>query len=488
MAVCKLERLNIVMAKQNKNCQVPTPAKYVEQMLNYVGYEQDLWGKKVLENSCGEGNILIEIVKRYVQDALRNGYTAENVVRGLERDIVAYEIDPIKIDICIGNLNILLTQYDLPKVHWNIKNKDFLKSKEENIDFIVGNPPYITYHDLQEEERDYLKKHFTVCKKGRIDYCYAFMEASCRSLARGGRMIYLIPFSIFRNKFADGLRAFLRDYVVKIFDYSNIDVFPGITCSTAMIVCENQNVPDQVEYKNVRSEITHRLERFHLDKDGKKWIFEKNEEGNRRFGDYYCIHNSIATLYNKAFLFSEDTEEDDYYIVSNQKIEKQITMPAVSTKSNRAMQKGKPEQRIIFPYKRINGKVAHYTEAEFKKQFPQAQKYLWQFKEGLSNRKADKKAKWFEYGRSQALSQNFSEKLILPMVLTSSTKTFIAGADTIPYAGYFITVNPDKKLPLSEAKKVLESKFFFRYVEEVGTPTTISSYRISVHDISEYRF
>ena len=198
------------MAKQNKNCQVPTPTQYVEQMLDYVGYEQNLWGRKVLENSCGEGNILIEIVKRYVKDALKNGYTAEDVSRGLERDIIAYEVDSTKIDICVGNLNAIIVQYGLPNVQWNIKNKDYLKSIEENADFVIGNPPYVTYHDLKEEERDYLKKHFAVCKKGRVDYCYAFVEASCRALTKKGKMIYLIPFSIFRNKFADELRALIH--------------------------------------------------------------------------------------------------------------------------------------------------------------------------------------------------------------------------------------------------------------------------------------
>ena len=30
------------MSKQDRNCQVSTPEKYMEQMLDYVGYKQDL--------------------------------------------------------------------------------------------------------------------------------------------------------------------------------------------------------------------------------------------------------------------------------------------------------------------------------------------------------------------------------------------------------------------------------------------------------------
>lgn len=43
-------------------------------------------------------------------------------------------------------------------------------------------------------------------------------------------------------------------------------------------------------------------------------------------------------------------------------------------------------------------------------------------------------------------------------------------------------------MTLQDAKKVLESAGFYQYVKEVGTPTITSSYRVSVHDISEYMF
>lgn len=55
-------------------CQIPTPISYVEQMLDRVGYRSDLFGKKVLENSFGEGNILCKIVDRYIQDGLKKNY------------------------------------------------------------------------------------------------------------------------------------------------------------------------------------------------------------------------------------------------------------------------------------------------------------------------------------------------------------------------------------------------------------------------------
>lgn len=49
------------------NCQIPTPQEYAIHMLDYIGYSKKLYGKRVLENSCGEGNILLEIVTRYIE-------------------------------------------------------------------------------------------------------------------------------------------------------------------------------------------------------------------------------------------------------------------------------------------------------------------------------------------------------------------------------------------------------------------------------------
>lgn len=476
------------MSKQDKNCQVPTPTEYVEQMFDYVGYKYNLWGHKVLENSCGEGNILIEIVKRYIVDAKRNQYTPEEIAKGLQNDIVAYEVDQEKIDICLTRLNDLISSENLPEIRWNIKNQDFLKSEEHNVEFIIGNPPYITYHDLTQEEREFLQKKFTVCQKGRFDYCYAFIEASVRALADNGKMIYLIPFSIFRNKFAAGLRGFLRNYITKIIDYRSINVFPGITCSTSLILCEKGSVSDKVEYEDVLTRNKMFVEHSELNEDGQKWIWHRTIGGNRRFGDFFSVHNSVATLCNKAFLFSTDEINEKYYIIDGMPIEKKVTLPAVSTKSRRALENGGGAVRIIFPYKLINGKIVHFAEEEFKNQYPCAWKYLNQFYSDLGKRKADEKAKWFEYGRSQALAEVFKRKLVLPMVITNSTQTYIAGKNVIPYAGYFITVNSDSNMTLQDAKEVLEGDQFYQYVKEVGTPTTISSYRVSVHDISEFMF
>ena len=475
------------MAKKNRNDQVSTPTAYVEEMLDRIGYRNHVVGETVLENSCGQGNILISIVNRYIADAKKQGLSKSDIVKGLEHDITAFEIDRNQMANCIRRLDEICDREGLCRPVWNIKNQDFLKYDVNGIQasYVIGNPPYITYHDIEEEERKFLKEHFTVCKKGRFDYCYAFIEASIKAMDAGGKMVYLIPFSIFRNRYAQDLRKFIRSGTTGILDFSGRNVFPGITCSAAFLLYEKEAGQKKVVYQNIEEKITRIFERNILASDGGKWVFSDTTEKTKRFGDYFCVHNSIATLLNEAFLISPKAEDEAAFLVGDGKVEREICLQAVSTRSAKKKEK---RQYIIFPYKRNRKGVSRYTENEFRELYPYAYQHIRQFEKKLSARKVDQHVKWFEYGRGQALDSVWKEKLILPMVITKQAKVYWADADTIPYAGYFVTLKESTGYTLKDAERILQSPVFYQYVKEVGTPTTETSYRISVNDIKDYRF
>ncbi|MGL5257630.1 MAG: Eco57I restriction-modification methylase domain-containing protein, partial [Proteocatella sp.] len=161
----------------NKKCQVFTPFEYVEKLLDYVGYKNELYNKKVAENSCGDGNVLVEIVKRYIMDCNKTGLTTQEIKLGLERDIYAAEIDQTHIDNCVGKLVAIASEYSITDVKWNIFNGDFLKlNLSDEFDYVIGNPPYITYKEISSENRIFLREAYETCYYGKFDYCYAFIE------------------------------------------------------------------------------------------------------------------------------------------------------------------------------------------------------------------------------------------------------------------------------------------------------------------------
>ena len=70
--------------------------------------------------------------------------------------------------------------------------------------------------------------------------------------------------------------------------------------------------------------------------------------------------------------------------------------------------------------------------------FPNAMKFLETHKEKLQKRDSDSNAKWFEYGRSQAL-QNINQKLLLiSSVISDCTEPYMLDINEVPYSGLYI--------------------------------------------------
>ena len=161
----------------NKKCQIFTPDGYVKKLLDCIQYCENIYDKNILENSCGDGNILAVIAERYIDDAKAHGLSNQQIKKGLSKHICGVEIDPEQYKKCLQKLNSLAKKRGINGVRWNIVNEDYLKWEcDRKFEFIVGNPPYITYQELDEENRDYVRKKFSTCEKGKFDYCYAFIE------------------------------------------------------------------------------------------------------------------------------------------------------------------------------------------------------------------------------------------------------------------------------------------------------------------------
>lgn len=464
------------------NCQIPTPSKYVKQLLDMAGYKEALYGKRILENSCGEGNILCGIVGRYLKDSFSRGYDLNKIKDGLQRDIVAYEVDAEKISDCKKRLNAISRRYGLINVNWSIKHMDYLMSSVEKFDFIVGNPPYITYHDMSVKQREYLRGNFESCKIGRFDYCYAFIEKSLESLSDNGVLTYLVPYGVLRNQFADNIRAQMLPMLTDIYDYGGISVFEDIMLSSAVIVCKNSVNVNNFSYCEMANNVKRLISKNSL---GNKWFFNTMIKKGERFGDFYDVMNSVATLYNKAFIIDKYTVDDKYVYFDGNKIEKGVVYRAVSAKKKRTL---KTEEAIIFPYEVDNNNILRFSsEKLFQEKYPFAYAYLKKFIKSLKNRKSSKNVKWFEYGRTQALKQIIGKKIVMSQVVTRKVNIYICDKMEVPYAGYFIKAK-DGNHTLEEAKKILESKDFFEYVRSHGTPTTSVSYRISVKEILDYMY
>lgn len=292
-------------------CQIFTPDQQVEKMLDLASYKKNLYGKKFLENSCGNGIILSHAILRYIKDCLKSGLTQNDIKKGLEADFTAFDVDIKRVEECKNRLDDVAAKYKITDVSWNIRCEDYLSAKNEmNYDFIVGNPPYIAYPDLPKEVQKELKKIFESCKKGKFDYSYAFIEKSYSELAERGSLVYIIPSNIFKNVFASKLRDIIKNDIFSIDDFPNEKIFENVLVSPAIIkIVKGCTVPKLIyRYLNSKKEIQKK-------ELGDKWIFNShNNIIGRRIGDYFKVSSSVATLLNEAFVLRSGTLKKDYYI------------------------------------------------------------------------------------------------------------------------------------------------------------------------------
>ena len=259
----------------DKRCQQFTASDIAEEMLDLLGYQEDLFGKKLLENSCGEGNILCLVVERYIKCSLEEGHTKESIVLGLESDIYGAEIVETTYFKCLDNLNSIAEKYELGKVKWNIFLGDILtRPFKIKFDYVIGNPPYISYRNLEKKVRDFIRKEYITCKNGKPDYCYAFIENAIQYLASNGKMVYLVPNSIYKNVYAQDLRELIKKYLEVIKDYPNQKLFDNAMTSSTIMLLRKGRFVKKVDYNNVPKNEHIIIEKEKL---SGKWIFEKHQ-------------------------------------------------------------------------------------------------------------------------------------------------------------------------------------------------------------------
>ncbi len=459
----------------DKRCQQFTKQEIANEMLDLLGYQKSMYGKKLLENSCGEGNILCLAVERYIKCAYEEGYTKEFIVHGLESDIYGAEIVETTYYKCLNNLDAIAEKYGLGKIKWNIFCGDILTYPfDVQFEYVIGNPPYISYKNLEKEVRDFIKSNYMSCREGKPDYCYAFIENAVNYLAPNGKMVYLVPNSIYKNVYAQELRRLIAKYVEIIRDYPNQKLFDDAMTSSTIMFLKKGAYVHAVEYNNVTEEKYAIINKENL---SGKWIFDNSRKQNSeiRFGDLFHASMAIATQRNKVFVVSQ-REKDDH------ELERGSTRSAMSPRN----QKSGDKEYIVFPYMIRQNRVINYTEELFRDKYPNTYAYLLAHRTELEMRDADKSAQWFEYGRSQALQNMNKRKLLVSTVVTNEVNVYEGGPRAVPYAGIYII--SERGYDLQYAKRILESPAFFKYVRRIGTPASGRSLRITAKDINDFSF
>lgn len=233
-----------------ENGRYYTPQFIVENMLDFASYYDDnIISKHVIDNSCGDGAFIVEIINRYCKAFLKKYNNIEILKQHLETYIHAIEIDRIELNKCIEKANYIVSLYGIFSVNWDFLCADTLDTDRYNgkMDYVIGNPPYVRVHNLGNKF-DKIKK-FSFVQNGMTDLYIVFYEIGIKMLNKNGLLAYITPSSIYNSVAAKFLREHIitTNKLIKVIDLKHFQAFDATTYSTILIL-KNKNISEKVEY------------------------------------------------------------------------------------------------------------------------------------------------------------------------------------------------------------------------------------------------
>lgn len=474
--IYKNEQLSDELIKIKHRGKIYTPDYLVKIILNQGNYVDGNINKKhVIDNSCGDGQFIVHIVDRYVNDFFKNSNNISELKNQLETYIHAIEIDKNEINTCINRCNKLVSAYGIENVNWDFINGDTLQIDKFNnkMDFVVGNPPYVRVHNLNDNFNSV--KNYLFGNGGMTDLYIIFYEIGIKMLNQTGVLSYITPSSFFTSVAGTNMRNYLLDnnLIESICDLKHFQAFNATTYTT--IVCLNKSL--KVDNVNYYEFDTQNLCPIYIDTLNKKdylingSFYFSTQSNLKMLRKILCnfktaevsIKNGFATLNDKVF-------------INNFDFESKFIIPVI--KGSRAKW-----SKIFYPYDK-NGNLI--SEDELKKD-AKLYTYLLSHKDELLNRSGEKNMNlyWYAFGRSQGLKDTYKDKISINTLIrnTKDLKIVEVPAGSGVYSGLYIMSDI---FSIKEIKDVLLNDEFGIFVSLLGKYKSGGCYTFSSKDVKSY--
>ncbi len=396
---------NDIYRRRNSGGQhgdVFTKPEVVGFMLDEVGYVAscNLSCISIMEPSCGEGEFVVEIVRRLKQSSILFGFDLNKVYH---QCVSASDIDRKKVEICIKRVSKEVPEIEHPEL--NIHAEDYLLSAHDDFDIIVGNPPYIRYEQIPQDRLSSYKSFSTFYY--RPDMYILFFEKSLSQLKHGGKHCFICSDRWMKNKYGKKLRELIANYyaIEKIINMEDVDAFeekvlayPSIT-----LISHEKNI-DHVLYANIKT-ITQINDTKYKKLDvphGGDWsnMFFSREQGLSLIEEQgFKIGIGVATGADSIFISKNLKKE----------VENDLLLPVINARDLSGDNMNWSGRFLLNPYDKY-GRLISLDK------YPKAKAYLERNKERLSSRHKAKKApaRWYAtIDPIQPMLQT-QEKILLP--------------------------------------------------------------------------
>lgn len=337
--------------EERLNGRYYTPQNLANYIVDWAN--KDIKSGKILEPSCGDGSFLNSINRLNLQDRF---------------SIIGIELDKNESMIALGRINESIFIDSLKRlkeertildtIGSKVINEDFYTIyenviKDEKFNIIVGNPPYIRYQYLTEEQRNeqsIILKNNGMKSNKLINAWVSFVVASVQMLNKNGKLGLVIPAELMQVAYAEELRRFLMAQLQRmtIVTFREL-VFPNVEQEVVILLGEkDENHKDEhklriVQYDNVNQLINdNNIEDIpfnNVEINDSKWtryflnrnyneLINSIRKDNKfvRFGDIASVDVGITTGNN------------DYFCVDNKTVKefdlKDISRPLIARSVN----------------------------------------------------------------------------------------------------------------------------------------------------------
>ena len=437
-----------------------TPNYVVDFIINEISPKNN---DKCLDPSCGCGAFLIGLTE-YYQKTFNKSVKATIKENIFGSDILNYNVKRSKI---ILSLYGLLNNEIIEKTDFNIYNQDSLKTNwKDKFEIIVGNPPYVKFQDLSDENRQYLINNWKSIENGTFNLYFAFFELGHKLLTEDGRLGYISPNNYFTSLAGLSLRQYFlqNKCVTKIVDFRHKKVFDAQTYTA--ITFANKKTNESILFDKIKDEQT--CSDFLISANGSpnylenldvnKWrLLKTKEQENIKIIEsigtpikqLFNIAVGIATLKDEVFFIDSANEKNGYLTKTTENgtflIEKEITRPVYKIskfKSQKDIENN--TLRIITPYHTNSKNAVPILEDEFIAKYPKCYEFLLSEKEKLEGRGKGKKvfSPFYVWGRTQGITR-FGKKILNPTFSKHPRFLFVPEEDAYYTNGYGIYFDRD---------------------------------------------
>ncbi len=250
-------------ATMHQNSVVTTPHEIVDFLVKkLMRMLPDYQSESILDLASGGGNFFMAILEEIRAQKERRGEWTPGVASTALSKLCAIEINEHLVDYHRIRLYAFLRQdfgeiesLGLLKksriIHGDALN---IEKFEGQYDYVMSNPPYVTYRDMTKEERRRLQRQFPEVYTGLNDLSYYFIYQGLKFLKKGGTALFLTSRYFIEARYASRLRNKLLEYTIaELIDIPFSNIFDKGVNSAIMVIRKDKVPSNEILIQNIKA-------------------------------------------------------------------------------------------------------------------------------------------------------------------------------------------------------------------------------------------